>query len=192
MRIRWNKYILGSSFSLQILPSSLSPSVSPSPSRHGHGRRRRARPRRPPSSSSATLPRLPLTSVSPSPSSLSPSLPMLRQARGGGRCQATAPLRAMRHCGRGSVAPSLPPSSLRPPQRVLPLGSLCSFARRNPRCLCGDGSGGEARPLDLTVTHPLLLLLRPMAPPQDPLSLAFFWERKILTIISMAIENSSF
>ena len=133
-----------------------------------------SRARRLPSSSSA-LPRLPLTSVSPSPSSLSPSLLMLRQARGGGRCQATAPLRAMRHCGRGSVAPSLPPSSLRPPQRVLPLGSLCSFARRNPRCLCCGGSGGEARRLDLTVTHHLLLLLHPMAPPPDPLSLVFFW-----------------
>jgi hypothetical protein len=33
-----------------------------------------------PSSSSSALPRLPITSVSPSPSSLSPSLPMLRQA----------------------------------------------------------------------------------------------------------------
>ena len=41
---------------------------------------------------------------------------------------------------------------------------------------CGGngGGGGEARRLDLTVTHPLLLFLRPIAPPLDPLSLAFF------------------
>ena len=41
---------------------------------------------------------------------------------------------------------------------------------------CGGngGGGGEARRLDLTVTHPLLLFLRPIAPPLDPLSLMFF------------------
>jgi len=37
-----------------------------------------------------------------------------------------------------------------------------------------DGGGGEARRLDLTVTHPLLLLLRPMSSSPDPLFLVFF------------------
>ena len=87
--------------SLLSLPVGLSLFV---PTRAGATARRRQR-----LSSSFALPHLPLTSVSPFPSSLSPSLPMLRQARGGGRCQATAPLRVMRRRGRGSAAPSLSP-----------------------------------------------------------------------------------
>ena len=122
---------------------------------------------RPPSPASHLRFSLPFLSFSPS---------LLRR---GGREAAPAtrrwrPLRAVRRCGWGSVAALSPTSSVRAPQRHLPLGSLCSFARRNPRCLCGGGSDGEARRLDLAVTRPLLLLLYPMAPPTDPLSLAFF------------------
>ena len=177
MRIQWNKYILGSGFSLQILPSSLSLSVSPSPSRRELGRRARAGrggddgcpPTPPPSLACLSPPFLPPLPLSPLPS------------RCYGRREATAGARRRRPCGRCAAVggarrpPPSPPSSVRPPQRLLPLGSLCSFARRNPRCLCGGGNDGEARRLDLTVTHPLLLLLRPMAPPLDPLSLVFFW-----------------
>ena len=69
------------------------------------------------------------------------------------------------------------------PQRLFPLGACaplleetlgaCAAAAALFVASC-DGNGGEARRLDLTVTHPLLLLLRPIAPPLDPLFLAFF------------------
>ncbi|XP_021309412.1 uncharacterized protein LOC8078438 isoform X2 [Sorghum bicolor] len=76
---------------------------------------------------------------------------MRRQARGSGGCQATTPLLAVRRRKRGSAPPSSSPSSGQPPQCLIPLGTLCSFARRNPRSLCGGCSGGETQRLDLMV-----------------------------------------
>ncbi|OQU80676.1 hypothetical protein SORBI_3007G163001 [Sorghum bicolor] len=57
--------------------------------------------------------------------------------------------------GGARRSPRSPPSSVQPPQCLLLLGSLCFFARRNPKCLFGggDSGGGEARRVDLPVTH---------------------------------------
>ncbi|KAG0514772.1 hypothetical protein BDA96_10G222100 [Sorghum bicolor] len=43
-----------------------------------------------------------------------------------------------------SLSPILRPQCL---QRLIRLGSLCSFARRNSRCLCGGCSGGKTQRL---------------------------------------------
>ena len=81
------------------------------------------------------------------------------------------PLRAVHRRRWGSAAPLSPilhVGSSTPP----PAGELVLLCSRNPRYLCGGS--GEARWLDLTVTHPLLLLLHPMSSSPDPLFLVFF------------------
>ena len=118
--------------------------------------------------------------------SFSPSLPRRRWARGDGAPAGGAPARA--GLGSRSLSPILRAgSSTPPPARELVL--LCS---RNPRYLCGGG--GEARRLDLTVTHPLLLLLRPMSSSPDPLSLVFFWisrsSQQFLWQLRAAVSNA--
>ena len=90
--------------------------------------------------------------------------------------------------GGRSLSPILHAGSSTPP----PAGELVLLCSRNPRYLCGGD--GEARQLDLTVTHPLLLLLRPMSSSPDPLFLVFFWisrsSQQFLWQLRAAISNA--
>jgi hypothetical protein len=125
----------------------------------------------------------PLSSVSPSPSSPSP----LPSGGGGGR-EVVVGVRRRRPCGRCADAggarrpPPSPSSSVRAPQRVLTLGSLCSSTRRNPRCLCArsDGESFSSSPPSSHASSPRSSLPR------------IFFELQILTTICMVVENYIF
>jgi len=86
-------------------------------------------------------------------------LPFPPHVEAGNKAAASARWRRLwgRCDGMGGArrSPRSPPSSVQPPQCLLLLGSLCFFARRNPKCLFGggDSGGGEARRVDLPVTH---------------------------------------